>query len=83
MHNTNLFSNMGYQFFIGFLIVLVFLFWEYPEGMNQILVFINLKIRHAQVEVMRIYFKWKLLRELNKFNKELGLPPIPWNHKKN
>ena len=75
-------NNPSYYTFVTFLCVLGYFFWVYPEGMNRVLVFVNLKLRHAQTEVMRIYLKWKLLRDLNKFNKELGLPPIPWNHKK-
>jgi len=76
-------NSLSYYSFITFLCVIGYFFWIYPEGMNRILIFINLKIRQAQSEIMRIYLKWKLLRELNKFNKELGLPLIPWNHKKN
>jgi hypothetical protein len=78
-----MYQNLSYYSFITFLCVIGYFFWIYPEGMNQLLVFVNLKLKHAKIEVMRIYFKWKLLRELNKFNKELGLPLIPWNHKKN
>jgi hypothetical protein len=75
-------TGTSYYTFITFLCVLGYFFWVYPEGMNRVLIFINLKIRHLQSEVLRIYMKWKLLRDLNKFNRELGLPPIPWNHKK-
>ncbi len=75
-------DNLSYYSFITFICVLGYFFWVYPEGMNRVLIFINLQLRYAKIEVVRIYFKWKLLRELNKFNKELGLPPIPWNHKK-
>ena len=72
----------SYYTFVAFLCVLGYFFWIYPEGMNRVLIFINLQIKHLYSEIMRIYLKWKLLRELNKFNRELGLPLIPWNHKK-
>lgn len=72
----------SYYTFVAFLCVLGYFFWIYPEGMNRVLIYINLQIKYLYTEIMRIYMKWKLLRELNKFNKELGLPPIPWNHKK-
>ena len=72
----------SYYTFVAFLCVLGYFFWIYPEGMNRVLIYINLQIKYLYTEIMRIYMKWKLLRELNKFNKELGLPLIPWNHKK-
>ena len=75
-------NSPSYYTFVAFICVLGYFFWIYPEGMNRVLIYINLQLRYAQTEVMRIYMKWKLLRELNKFNRELGLPPIPWNHKK-
>ena len=75
-------TNPSYYSFIAFLCVIGYFFWIYPEGMTRVLIFINLKIKHLKIIVMTTYFKWKLLRDLNKFNKQLGLPPIPWNHKK-
>jgi hypothetical protein len=77
-----MYYNPSYYSFIAFLCVIGYFFWIYPEGMTRVLIFLNLKIKHLYVIVMTTYFKWKLLRDLNKFNKELGLPPIPWNHKK-
>ena len=72
----------SYYTFVAFICVLGYFFWIYPEGMNRVLIYINLQIKYIYSEVMRLYLKWKLLRELNKFNRELGLPLIPWNHKK-
>ena len=77
-----MFYSPSYYTFVAFLCVLGYFFWIYPEGMNRVLIYINLQIKNIYSEIMKLYLKWKLLRELNKFNRELGLPPIPWNHKK-
>lgn len=75
-------NNLNYYTFVTFLCVLGYFFWVYPEGMNRVLIFINLQIKLLYIETIKIYYKWTMLRQLNKMNKDMGLPPIPWNHKK-
>jgi hypothetical protein len=75
-------NNPSYYGFVAFICVLGYSFWIYPEGMNRVLIYINLQLKYARSESIKIYMKLKLLRELNKFNREHGLPLIPWNHKK-
>lgn len=70
---------------LAFILTIVVIGWfylQYPEGMDRLLYFISLQLSMVKINIMKTYMKWKLLRDLNKMNKEMGRPPIPWNHKK-
>jgi len=75
-------NNPSYYGFVATLLVIGYFFWIYPEGMNRTLIYLNLQLRYLKVEVSRVYLKWTLWRQLNRMNKEIGLPPVPWTHKK-
>ena len=64
------------------ILIIGWCYLESPEGTNRLFVYINLRVSLLYIRIMRIYFKWKLLKDLNKMNRDLGLPEIPWNRDK-
>lgn len=55
---------------------------EDPVGTNRLLYIINLMIGVQWINIQRRYWKWKLLRQLNKANRDMGLPEISWDKHK-
>lgn len=67
---------------LALILTIVIVGWCYledPDGTNRLFVYINLQINIQWIKLQRIYWKWKLLRQLNRANRDLGLPEIPWN----
>jgi hypothetical protein len=70
---------------LAFILTILIVGWCYledPEGTNRLFYIINLKISIQWIRVQQRYLKWKLLRQLNKANRELGLPEISWDKHK-